>query len=73
MAREIEAVNAGIVIDHDGDQLVAAITKLLSDEDFYLRCRENARMLAETYRADRVFELAFRSMGVEQGLENRLS
>lgn len=65
IAAEIEREGAGIVIDYDKEQLAAAILKLLSDDAFYRRCRENAINLAQQYRADRVFSSAFQRMGIE--------
>ncbi len=65
MAVEIEREGAGIVIDYDREQLAEAILKLLLDDEFYGRCRENAINLGQQYRADRVFSLAFKRMGIE--------
>lgn len=65
IAAKIEKEGAGIVIDYDKQQLADAILKLLSDDDFYRRCRDNAINLAQRYRADRVFFSAFERMGIE--------
>jgi len=65
IAAEIEAAGAGIVIDHEKEQLAEAILKLLTNDDFYRRCRDNAINLAQQYRADKVFPAAFRRMGIE--------
>ena len=65
IAAEIEREGAGIVIDYDKQQLADAILKLLSDDEFYWRCRENAIALAQQYRADKVFSSAFECMGIE--------
>jgi len=65
IAAEIEREGAGIVIDYDKQQLAEAILKLLSDDEFYWRCRENAIALAQQYRADKVFSSAFECMGIE--------
>lgn len=65
IAAEIEAAGAGIVIDHEKEQLAEAILKLLTDDDFYRRCRDNAINLAQQYLADKVFPAAFRRMGIE--------
>ena len=64
VAMEIEEEGAGIVIDYDKQQLADAILKLLSDDEFYRRCRENAIALAQQYRADKVFSSAFERMGI---------
>jgi len=65
ISAEIERVGAGIVIDYDKRQLADAILKLLSDDEFYRRCRENAITLAHQYAADVVFPAAFKRMGIE--------
>jgi len=65
IAAEIEREGAGIVIDYDKQQLADAILKLLSDDEFYKRCRENAINLAQQYRADKVFSSAFERMGIQ--------
>jgi len=65
IAAEIEGEGAGIVIDYDKQELADAILKLLSDDEFYKRCRENAIALAQKYRADKVFACAFERMGIE--------
>lgn len=65
IAAEIEREGAGIVIDYDKEQLAEAILKLLSDDDFYRRCRANAIELVQRYQADRVFSTAFQRMGIE--------
>ena len=64
IAAEIERAGAGIVIDYDAEQLAQAILKLLSDEEFYRRCRESALALAQEYAAERVFSAAFQRMGI---------
>lgn len=64
IAAEIEREGAGIVIDYDKQQLADAILKLLSDDEFYRRCREKAITLAQHYCADRVFASAFERMGI---------
>jgi glycosyltransferase involved in cell wall biosynthesis len=65
IAVEIEREGAGIVIDYDKEQLAGAILRILSDDKFYRRCRENAINLAQQYRADRIFPSTLRRMGVE--------
>ena len=65
IAAEIESADAGVIIEYDKEQLVDALLKLLSDDDFYGRCRENAITLAEQYRVDRVIPAAFERMGIE--------
>ena len=65
IAAEIEKEGAGIVIDYDKEQLAEAIVKLLSDDEFYKRCRDNAINLAQRYRAEKVFSSAFERMGIE--------
>jgi glycosyltransferase involved in cell wall biosynthesis len=65
IAVEIEREGAGIVIDYDKEQLAGAILRILSDDKFYRRCRENAINLAQQYRADRIFPSSLRRMGVE--------
>jgi glycosyltransferase involved in cell wall biosynthesis len=65
IAVEIGRAGAGVVIDYDREQLAEAILKLLVDDEFYRRCRENAINLVQQYRADRVFSTALERMGIE--------
>jgi glycosyltransferase involved in cell wall biosynthesis len=65
IAAEIEREGAGIVINYDKKELAEAILKLLSDDEFYRQCRENAIALAQQYRADKVFSFALQRMGIE--------
>ena len=65
IAAEIEEKGAGIVVDYEKEQLADAIVKLLSDDEFYRGCRENAIALAQQYRVDRVLSSAFQRMGIK--------
>lgn len=58
IAREIEEFGAGVVIDYLPDQLVQAVVRLISDSQFYERCRQNAIRLANTYASEKVFARA---------------
>jgi len=65
IAAEIESAGAGIVVDYSKEALAGAITDLLCDDDLYRRCRASALALAQGYTAERVFQAAFRRMGIE--------
>jgi glycosyltransferase involved in cell wall biosynthesis len=59
IAKEIEKVPMGIAIDYNKYELISAITKLLSDESFYKRCRENAVEFASKLDWNKIFSEAF--------------
>jgi len=65
LAREVEKEGAGLVIDYDNEQLVAALLRILCDDVVYVRYRESAIHLAQQYLADEIFCGAFHQMGVE--------
>ncbi len=65
IAAEVEKAGAGIIIGYDAGELAAAILKLLSDEEAYRRCRDNALALAQEYVSERVFGVALGRMGIE--------
>jgi glycosyltransferase involved in cell wall biosynthesis len=59
IAKEIEKVPMGIAINYNKYELISAITKLLSDESFYKRCRENAVEFASKLDWNKIFSEAF--------------
>jgi len=59
IAREIERVPMGIAINYDKHELVNAITKLLSDENFYEKCRKNAIEFTSKLDWNKIFDEAF--------------
>ena len=59
IAKEIEKVPMGIAINYDKYELVSAITKLLSDESFYEKCRENAMEFTSKLDWNKIFGEAF--------------
>lgn len=56
IAYEIEREKAGIAVNYDQQELVDAITLLLSDDHLYKEYRENAIKFASQYSWDRIFE-----------------
>lgn len=59
VALEIEKEGAGIAIKYDKDELVDAVVRLLTDDDFYSQCRLKAIELASKYTWDDIFYEAF--------------
>jgi glycosyltransferase involved in cell wall biosynthesis len=62
IANEISQNEAGVVIRYDKDELSQAILKLLEDNRFYLKCRENAVKLSAEYDIEKIFDHAFEQM-----------
>ena len=62
-ASEIVENHAGLVINYDKNELVNAISKMLTDDDFYCKCKENAVKVASTYDWEEIFSSAFKLMG----------
>lgn len=58
VALEIEKEKCGFTIDYDRNQLIEAITKLLTDDALLEAYRQNTKKLAEKYRWDRIFSVA---------------
>lgn len=61
---DIKKFAAGLVITFNRNELVGAILKLLMDDNFYRRCRENAIRLAKDVDVEVVYEEALRRIGV---------
>lgn len=59
-AYEIAQAKAGMVIEYDQEEFVQAVVKLLTDDEFYLVCRQNAIELGSNYSWDKVFTKAFK-------------
>jgi glycosyltransferase involved in cell wall biosynthesis len=59
IAKEIEKAPMGIAINYDKYELVSAVTKLLSDESFYEKCRESAMEFASKLDWNKIFGKAF--------------
>ena len=59
IAQDIETRQMGVVIDYKKSELVEAITKLLNDREFYLRCKRNALEFSTHLTWDSIFEKAF--------------
>lgn len=55
-SKEINDLNAGIVIKYDEKELAEAIISFLTDKSLYTRCRENAIKLIVRYKWDDIFE-----------------
>lgn len=59
IAKEIQEKPMGIAINYDKKELVDAIVKLLKDDEFYERCKENAKTFASVLSWDNIFGKAF--------------
>ncbi len=55
IAEEIRKREMGVIIEYNKNDLTSAITKLLSDDNFYNKCRKNAIKFASDFSWDRVF------------------
>lgn len=67
-AYEIDRAGAGIAIEYDQEEFVRAVVKLLTDDKFYLECRQKAIALGSNYSWAKVFtnalQGAFQNMGM---------
>jgi glycosyltransferase involved in cell wall biosynthesis len=59
---EIEKAGAGILVSYETSEIYDAIMKLMLDDEFYMRCRENSLKFAQKFSPDRVFSEAFAPM-----------
>lgn len=59
IAFEIQKHKAGILINYNKDEFVAAVTGLLSDSELFKELRANAIRLAFRYDWEKIFERAF--------------
>jgi glycosyltransferase involved in cell wall biosynthesis len=64
IAWEIEKNRAGFAINYDLQQLIDAVTKLLTDEFLYVKFRKNAISLASKFTWSEVFSEAFNKSSV---------
>jgi len=62
---DVKKFAAGLVINFNRNELVGAILKLLTDDKFYRRCRENALRLAKDVDVEVVCEEALRRVGTD--------
>jgi len=62
IADEIDKNRAGFAINYNKDEFVNAVVNLLSDDQLYKECRENALKLASKYSWDRIFTEALEKM-----------
>jgi glycosyltransferase involved in cell wall biosynthesis len=59
IAEEIERRRMGIAINYNKEELVRAINKLLTDDNFYKMCRKNAIEFTKNLSWDKIFDEAF--------------
>lgn len=59
-AYEIARAKAGLAIEYDQEEFVRAVVKLLTDDGFYLECRQKAIALGSNYSWDKVFTKALK-------------
>jgi len=60
IAEEIERRPMGITVNYNKEELVNAVIKLLSDDEFYKKCRKNAIEFASSLSWSRIYEEAFK-------------
>lgn len=58
IAEEIERMPMGIAIDYSKEELVKAINRLMTDNEFYKKCRENAIGYVSGISWDKIFDEA---------------
>lgn len=66
VAGEIERRRAGIAINYNQKELVAAVVKLLTDDNLFKEYRENAIEFARDYSWEKIFREALRSSLMEK-------
>jgi len=59
IAKVIQACEAGIIIQYQKNQLAEAVCRLLTDQDLFNRCRDNAIALASQYDWEDIFRDTF--------------
>jgi len=68
VAYEIARAKAGLAIEYNQEEFVRAVVKLLTDDEFYLECRQKAIELGANYSWGKVFtkalKKAFQVMGM---------
>ncbi len=62
IARELAEKGAGVIVEHSGKSLAAAILGLLDDPKDYVSMRENAVRFGAEFDWDRIWERTFASM-----------
>ena len=67
IARAIDEMGAGVVIEFDSDDLLKAVTKLAFDKHFYASARSKAISFASKNSWTRIFESALHSMSQADG------
>lgn len=60
MARVVAKNGAGVVVSDNQEELASAIERIFSDEVFYQKLCQNARMLAQEYDWKKIFDKAFK-------------
>lgn len=64
ISEEVEKHGAGIVIDYDKRQLVDAIMKLLTNDEFCSQCSANSVDLVRNFRSEVVYSQALSRVGI---------
>jgi glycosyltransferase involved in cell wall biosynthesis len=64
LAREIEAMGAGLVVDYDKEQLADAILRLLADDELHEHCRQRGFDLVKQYDAETICDNALGALGI---------
>lgn len=62
VAQEIKKKKAGILVNYNEKELIAAVRKLLTEDKFYFQARKNAVALVKYLSWDNIFKKAFKQM-----------
>lgn len=68
VAYEIAQAKAGLAIEYNQEEFVQAVVKLLTDDEFYLECRQKAIALGSNYSWGKVFTKAFSGAFQKMGM-----
>ena len=68
-AYEIARARAGMAIEYNQAEFVQAVVKLLTDDEFYLECRQKAIALGSNYSWDKVFTKALKGAFQRMGMK----
>lgn len=60
LSSEVERRGAGVVINYDKAELIDAVVKLLTDDEFYVQCRRNAIEFAKEFAFERIYSETLR-------------
>jgi len=56
VAKEINQRGAGCAVPYEAEALANAFIRLLTDEDYFIRCREEAHAMAQDYTWEKIYD-----------------